>query len=72
MSFGCGVLISAAAYDLIFDGFKKAGVRPLVTGAIAGSGAYAVANWIVSRNGAHHRERSGNQQQPASQGGGLW
>jgi zinc transporter, ZIP family len=71
MSFGCGVLISAVAYDLIFDGFKKAGIRPLVAGAICGSVAYAVVNWLVSRNGAKHRKRSGQQQTPAGQGGGL-
>ena len=62
MSFGCGVLVSAVAYDLIFDGFKKAGIYPIVGGALAGSIAYAVANWLVSRNGARHRKRSGNQQ----------
>ena len=71
MSFGCGVLISAVAYDLIFDGFKKAGIRPIVTGAIAGSLAYAGANWLVSRHGAHHRKRSTDQQKPAAEGGGL-
>jgi len=71
MSFGCGVLISAVAYDLIFDGFKKAGIRPIVAGAIAGSLAYAAANWFVSHHGAHHRKRSTGEQQPASEGGGL-
>ncbi|MBV8799313.1 MAG: ZIP family zinc transporter [Alphaproteobacteria bacterium] len=71
MSFGCGVLISAVAYDLIFDGFKKAGTWPIVSGAIGGSVAYAAANWLVSNNGARHRKRSGEQQKPASEGGGL-
>src|SRR5690242_14155629 len=71
MGFGCGVLISAVAYDLIFDGFKKAGIRPIVIGAIAGSLAYAAANWLLSSHGAHHRKRSTDQQKPASEGGGL-
>ena len=71
MSFGCGILISAVAYDLIFEGFRQAGIRPIVIGAICGSVAYAVANWLVSRQGARHRKRSGHQQKPRSEGGGL-
>lgn len=71
MSFGCGILISAVAYDLIFEGFRAAGLRPVVLGAIGGSVAYALANWLVSRRGARHRKRSGDQQTDAGQGGGL-
>jgi ZIP family zinc transporter len=72
MSFGCGVLISAVAYDLLEDGFQEGGILPIVGGAIAGSIAYAVADWLVSRNGAHHRKLSGDgEQQNASEGGGL-
>ena len=43
----------------------------IVAGAIAGSAAYALADWAVSRAGAHSRKRSGNQQANAGQGGGL-
>lgn len=72
MSFGCGVLISAVAYDLLQDGFQEGGILPIVGGAIAGSIAYAVADWLVSRKGAHHRKQSGDgEQQSASEGGGL-
>ena len=71
MSFGCGILISAVAYDLIFEGFRAAGIRPIIFGAVAGSVAYAVANWLVSRHGARHRKRSGQQQTDKQQGGGL-
>jgi ZIP family zinc transporter len=71
MSFGCGILISAVAYDLIFEGFRAAGIRPIIIGAVAGSVAYALANWLVSRRGARHRKRSGAQQTDADQGGGL-
>jgi ZIP family zinc transporter len=69
MSFGCGILISAVAYDLIFEGFRSAGLEPIVIGAVAGSVAYAVANWAVSRFGARHRKRSGQQQDQSSTGG---
>lgn len=71
MSFGCGILISAVAYDLIFEGFRSAGLRPIILGAVAGSVAYAVANWLVSRQGARHRKRSSGKQTQASDGGGL-
>jgi ZIP family zinc transporter len=71
MSFGCGILISAVAYDLIFAGFRAAGIWPIVIGAVIGSAAYAFANWLVSRRGARHRKRSGNQQRGADEGGGL-
>jgi zinc transporter, ZIP family len=72
MSFGCGVLISAVAYDLLEDGFQEGGILPIIGGAIAGSVAYAVADWIVSQKGAHHRKQSGDgEQQHASEGGGL-
>jgi ZIP family zinc transporter len=70
MSFGCGILISAVAYDLIFEGFQQAGIRPIVMGALAGAVAYAIANWVVSHHGGRHRKRSGPQQS-ASSGGGL-
>lgn len=72
MSFGSGVLISAVAYDLLEDGFQEGGIWPIVAGAVAGSIAYAIADWGVLRNGEHHRKQSGpSQQQRASEGGGL-
>jgi zinc transporter, ZIP family len=71
MAFGCGVLISAVAYDLLEDGFEEGGIWPIAAGAIAGSLAYAIADWMVSRYGGHHRKRSGDQQQKLSEGGGL-
>jgi ZIP family zinc transporter len=71
MSFGCGVLISAVAYDLLEDGYQEGGIWPIVAGAVAGSATYALADWVVSRAGAHSRKRSGDQQANAAQGGGL-
>ena len=70
MAFGCGVLISAVAYDLIMDGFEKGGLWPILGGAAAGSAAYTVANVLVNRSGARHRKRSGEQQTSAEEGGG--
>ena len=71
MSFGCGVLISAVAYDLLEDGFQEGGIWPIVGGAVIGSAAYAVADWLVSRQGAQNRKHSGNEQANATEGGGL-
>jgi ZIP family zinc transporter len=71
MSFGCGVLISAVAYDLLEDGFHEGGIWPIVGGALAGSVSYAVADRIVSQQGGHCRKRSGNEQRNAGEGGGL-
>jgi hypothetical protein len=71
MSFGCGVLISAVAYDLLEDGYQEGGIWPIVVGAIAGSAAYALADWAVCREGALSRKRSGDQQVNAGEGGGL-
>src|SRR3954462_10099181 len=71
MAFGCGVLISAVAYDLLEDGFQEGGIRAIVAGAIAGSLAYTVADWWISRNGGKNRKRSGAQQLKQNEEGGL-
>ncbi|TNC71667.1 ZIP family metal transporter [Rubellimicrobium roseum] len=75
MAFGCGVLVSAVAYDLILEGVELASLRPVVLGALAGSLAYTAANWLVSHGGlsvaGRHRKRSGGQQMDAAQGGAL-
>jgi ZIP family zinc transporter len=71
MAFGCGVLISAVAYDLLEDGFQEGGIWPIIAGAIAGSLAYTIADWLVSRNGGQDRKRSGGQQQKQGDGAGL-
>ena len=70
MAFGCGVLISAVAYDLLLEGYQQSSFTPVVLGALAGSAAYAVANWLVSRSGGKHRKRSGGQQKSEGAGGG--
>lgn len=71
MAFGCGVLVSAVAYDLLEDGFQEGGIWPIVIGAIAGSAAYTLADWLVSRSGGQHRKRSGGQSGAQQGGSGL-
>ncbi|PWC30333.1 ZIP family zinc transporter [Pseudoroseomonas aestuarii] len=69
MAFGCGILISAVAYELVEEGFRQGGIWPVIGGALAGSAAYTLANWLVSRRGGRHRKRSGEQQKAVSGGG---
>src|SRR3954453_2959327 len=69
MAFGCGVLISAVAYDLLEDGFEEGGIWPIIIGAVCGSVAYMAADILVSRSGGARRKRSAGHK-PA-EGGGL-
>ena len=69
MAFGCGVLVSAVAYDLILESFEAADLLPIVLGMLAGSGAYAGANWLISHHG-RHRKRSDGAEGGAGQGEG--
>ncbi|WP_271599439.1 hypothetical protein [Bradyrhizobium sp. CCBAU 45384] len=71
MSFGCRVLISAVAYDLLEDGYQEGGILPIVAGALVGSIAWAFADHVVSERGAHLRKQSGNRQRQAAKGGGM-
>jgi ZIP family zinc transporter len=73
MAFGSGVLISALAFDLMDDAYKRAGFTPAAIGFVSGAAVYTVCNWLLARHGARHRKRSGNQQPSESQqpGSGL-
>ena len=73
MAFGSGVLISALAFDLMNDAYKRAGFAPAAIGFVSGAAVYTACNWFLSRHGAKHRKRSGNEQ-PSEQeapGSGL-
>jgi zinc transporter, ZIP family len=72
MAFGAGVLISALAFDLIDESYRRGGFVPVSAGFFAGAVLYTAANWWLSRRGARHRKRSGHRvQQPADAGAGL-
>ncbi len=62
MAFGAGVLISALAFDLVDEAETTGGLAPTAAGFLAGSLAYVAANVWLSRRGARHRKRSGDQQ----------
>jgi ZIP family zinc transporter len=73
MAFGSGVLISALAFDLMDEAYKRAGFAPAAIGFVSGAAVYTACNWVLSRHGARHRKRSGTQQASESEqpGSGL-
>lgn len=70
MAFGAGVLISALAFDLVDDAEKVGGLTATAVGFLIGSGGYVAANVVLSRHGARHRKRSGDQQPSESEHSG--
>lgn len=71
MAFGSGVLISALSFELMDEAYDQGGFIATAIGFLAGAAVYTAANVAISRQGGHHRKRSGHQQQSASEGGGL-
>lgn len=73
MGFGSGVLISALAFDLMDEAYQRGGFAAAAIGFVLGAAIYTGANYILSKNGAKHRKRSGGQQPSESQhsGSGL-
>jgi ZIP family zinc transporter len=70
MAFGAGTMISALAFDLMGEAFKRGGLDSTAAGFIGGSIVYTAANWILARYGAKHRKRSGRQQPSESEQSG--
>ena len=71
MAFGSGVLISALSFDLMDEAYKRGGFDSTAIGFVCGAAVYTAANWYLSRRGAKHRKRSGEQQKSDDGGGGL-
>jgi ZIP family zinc transporter len=73
MAFGSGVLISALAFDLMDDAYRRGGFDSAALGFVAGAAVYTAANWLLSRRGAKARKRSGNRQpsEKEASGSGL-
>lgn len=62
MAFGGGVLISALAFDLMDEAYKRGGFDSTAFGFLGGAAVYTGANWVLARQGAKHRKRSGQKQ----------
>ena len=61
-AFGSGVLISALSFELMEKAFRQGGFDSTAAGFIGGAAVFTGANWIVSRQGAKYRKRSGDHQ----------
>jgi ZIP family zinc transporter len=70
MAFGAGVLISALAFELMDEAYRKGGFDSTAIGFIGGAAIYTLANWLLARHGAKHRKRSQDQQPSESQDSG--
>lgn len=62
MAFGAGVLISALAFELMDEAYKRGGFDSTATGFIIGAAIYTLANWYLAHQGARHRKRSMQKQ----------
>ena len=73
MAFGAGVLISALAFELMDEAYKRGGFDSTAIGFIGGAAVYTAANWYLAHQGARHRKRSGKQQpsEDENSGSGL-
>lgn len=69
MAFGAGVLISALAFELMDEAWRRGGFGPVAGGFLAGAVVYTIANIAVARLGAKHRKRSNPDKRSGSQGG---
>ncbi|MBY0009728.1 ZIP family metal transporter [Paenibacillus typhae] len=58
MAFGTGVLIGAAAYELLDDSANDGGLVPTIIGFIAGALVFTGFDWYISRKGGSGRKRS--------------
>ena len=72
MAFGAGVLISALAFDLMDEAYRRGGFDATSIGFLAGAVVYTLATLAVNRRGAKHRKRSRDQPtESGSPGSGL-
>jgi zinc transporter, ZIP family len=73
MSFGCGALLSALAFELMGKAYQDGGLDTSAMGFITGLTVYTVANFYLSYRGARHRKRSSRFQPSEEQerGSGL-
>jgi ZIP family zinc transporter len=70
MAFGSGVLISALSFELMDEAVHRGGFTATALGFLGGAAVYTGANVWLSRRGAKHRKRSG-EQQPSDGGSGM-
>ena len=62
MAFGAGVLISALAFELTDEAFRRGGSDTVALGLAGGALTFFVGDWIVDQRGGAHRKRSDGRQ----------
>src|SRR5512132_2954036 len=67
MAFGSGVLISALSFDLMDEAYRQGGFDSAAYGFVGGAAVYTLANWLLEKQGAKHRKRSGGHQPSESE-----
>ena len=68
MAFGAGVLISALAFELTEESFRRGGTATVALGLAAGGILFYAGDWILDHRGGQHRKRSGGQQEGGAAG----
>ncbi|MCG8927156.1 ZIP family metal transporter [Lentzea sp. CC55] len=69
MAFGAGVLMAAAAFELMDEAEQTGGLLATSVGFLGGAVVYVLANAVLARRGARHRKRSSNQPTESEQEG---
>ncbi|MFC3884819.1 ZIP family metal transporter [Bacillus songklensis] len=59
MSFGTGILIGAAAYELLGQSMDDAGMKETSIGFLIGAGMFTLFDLFISKQGGENRKRSG-------------
>jgi ZIP family zinc transporter len=67
MAFGSGVLISAIAFELMDEAYKRGGFDSTSIGFVGGAGIYSFVNWWLNKKGAKHRKNSKGRQPSESE-----
>lgn len=61
MSFGTGILMGAAAYELLGESVEKAGIPPIIIGFLSGAIIFTIFDLIITKKGGQSRKRSHQQ-----------
>jgi ZIP family zinc transporter len=62
MAFGSGVLISALAFELTEESFRRGGTVAVAAGLAAGGLSFFAGDWVLDHRGGNNRKRSGGEQ----------
>jgi zinc transporter, ZIP family len=66
MGFGAGVLISALAFELTDEAYRRGGVDAVAVGLALGATSFFIGDWVIDHRGGDQRKRSGGQQSGGS------